>query len=506
MSLKLSDLKQFDEIVIQCHDNPDADALASGFALSKYLEAEGKKPRFIYGGSNPIAKSNLVLMNENLGINCEHTEELTAPELLVTVDCQYGESNVTVFPAKQVAVIDHHQVSGTLPAMSEVRSNYGSCSTVLYEMLRAEGIDINADRDLATALYYGLMTDTSDFTEISHPSDRDLRDIAVFNKALITLFRNSNLSIEELRIAGDALKNTNVDEARSYGIVEAGPCDSNILGIISDMFLEVDGVNCCVVYNILPSGVKYSVRSCVKEVKACELAAFLAEDLGGGGGHLVKAGGFLKKDLIVKTGVNYEREALGRFIASRMNEYFDTSLILYAGEYRADLSEFGRFKKKMFLVGFVRAAELAEPGKQIAIRTLEGDVDVTVTEDLYIILNVNGEIYPIRKEKFDRSYRLSDEPYTYPGEYAPNVIDNENGDRIPLLPFARSCLSVGGDGICAKEITGRVKVFTSWDPDKYYLGRPGDYLAVRLDDLSDIYVIEKNIFLKTYEKWDGENQ
>ncbi|MBO4280687.1 MAG: DHH family phosphoesterase, partial [Lachnospiraceae bacterium] len=123
--MKLSDLKQFDEIVIQCHDNPDADALASGFALRKYLEAEGKKPRFIYGGSNPIAKSNLVLMNENLGINCEHTEELTAPELLVTVDCQYGESNVTVFPAKQVAVIDHHQVSGTLPAMSEVRSNYG---------------------------------------------------------------------------------------------------------------------------------------------------------------------------------------------------------------------------------------------------------------------------------------------------------------------------------------------------------------------------------------------
>ena len=497
---QLSDLAGFREIVIQCHDNPDADALASGYALRWYLERKGIAARFVYGGANVITKSNLVLMNEDLGINCEHVESLDEPELLITVDCQYGESNVTAFSAKTVAVIDHHQVSCELPAMSEVRSNYGSCSTVMFELLRAEGIDINEDKNLATALYYGLMTDTGDFTEISHPSDRDLRDLAAFNKALITLFRNSNLSIEELRIAGDALKNTTVNEERFYGIVEAGLCDSNILGIISDMFLEVDGVHSCVVYNILPSGVKYSVRSCVKEVKANELASFLAENLGGGGGHLVKAGGFLKKDLIVKAGVRYEKDDISRFIAARMNEYFDTSVILYAGEYRADLSEYSRYRKKMFHVGFVQAADLAAPGREVAIRTLEGDIDMTIEEDTYIILNVNGEIYPIQRAKFERSYRVADEPYVYPGEYPPNVIDNATGERIPLLPFAKSCISVGGDGIYAKEITGRVKVFTMWDRDKYYLGRTGDYLAVRVDDPSDVYVIEGGIFAKTYEK------
>ncbi|MBO4400050.1 MAG: DHH family phosphoesterase [Lachnospiraceae bacterium] len=502
MSLKLSDFDRYTQIVIQCHDNPDADALASGFALKRYLEQRGKEPRFVYGGTNPIAKSNLVLMNENLEINCEHIESLETPELLITVDCQYGESNVTAFPAQCVAVIDHHQVSSELPEMSEVRSNYGSCSTVLYEMLRAEDFDINADRNIATALYYGLMTDTGDFTEISHPCDKDLRDIANFNKPLITLFRNSNLSIDELRIAGDALKNTLVNEERFYGIVEAGPCDSNILGIISDMFLEVDGVQTCVVYNILPSGVKFSVRSCVKEVKASELASFLAEGLGGGGGHLVKAGGFLKKDLIVKSGVRFEREAISSFFRAQMNAYFDSSTILTAGEYQADLAGFSHYRKKMFRVGYVRAAEFAEAGKDICIRTLEGDVDVTVTDDLYIILNVNGEIYPIRQAKFEHSYRVVDEPYVFPGEYPPNVIDNASGERVPLLPFARSCVSVGGDGIYAKEITGRVKVFTAWDPEKYYLGRQGDMLAVRADDTSDIYVIEKSIFAKTYEPYE----
>ncbi len=500
--LKLSDLTGYEEIVIQCHDNPDADALASGFALRWYLEKQGKQARFVYGGVNPIAKSNLVLMNENLGINCEHVESLDEPELLITVDCQYGESNVTAFSAKNVAVIDHHQISEVLPELSEVRSNYGSCSTVMFELLRAEGVDINEDRNIATALYYGLMTDTGDFSEISHPSDRDLRDMAVFNKSLITLFRNSNLSIEELRIAGDALKNTIVDEARFSGIVEAGLCDSNILGIISDMFLEVDGVHSCLVYNILPSGIKFSVRSCVKEVKASELAAFIAEHYGGGGGHLVKAGGFLKKDLLVKAGVRYEKEDISRFIAGRMNEYFDTSVILYAGQYRANLEEFTHYRKKSFELGFVRAADVAPDGSEIAVRTLEGDVDVTVREDVYIMINVNGEIYPIKQEKFEHSYRVIDKPYVYPGEYPPTVINNAAAERLPLLPYAKSCMSVGGDGIYAKEITGRVKIFTMWDQEKYYLGRPGDWLAVRADDPSDVYVIEKGIFEKTYEKWD----
>ena len=34
--MKLSDLLEFKQIVIQCHDNPDADAIASGFAIYTY--------------------------------------------------------------------------------------------------------------------------------------------------------------------------------------------------------------------------------------------------------------------------------------------------------------------------------------------------------------------------------------------------------------------------------------------------------------------------------------
>ena len=38
----LKDLLKYDKIVIQCHDNPDADALASGYALKWFFEKNNK--------------------------------------------------------------------------------------------------------------------------------------------------------------------------------------------------------------------------------------------------------------------------------------------------------------------------------------------------------------------------------------------------------------------------------------------------------------------------------
>ena len=502
MSLKLSDLTRFTDIVIQCHDEPDADALASGFALKWYLSKKGISARFVYGGASAVQKSNLALMIEHLGIEVEHVTLLEKPELLVTVDCQYGESNVTRFDAECIAVIDHHQDSGHLPDLSEVRSNMGSCATLIYELLKKEGIDINEDKCVATALYYGLMTDTNGFAELSHPSDKDLRDFASFSKPEIILFKNSNISKQELIIAGEALRNAHFDEKYAYATMRVRPCDPNILGMTSDMLMEVDSIATCVVYSMLPFGIKLSVRSCVKEVKASELAFFITEGLGGGGGHLFKAGGFIKKQNLMEAGVDYTVECVENYIKARMDTYFKTSRIIYAGQYQPDLRKYKKYRKKEITVGFVPAIKLAPAGSLILIRTLEGDVDVTVEEDLLIIIGINGEIYPCRKAKFDASYILSDEKYVFPGEYPPAVVNTFTGDRIELLPYASACIAKGGAGILARKLDHRVKVFTAWDTEKYYLGVEGDFLAVRADDASDIYVIAGDIFERTYEYCD----
>lgn len=297
--MRLKEFLKYDDIVIQCHDNPDADTIASGYAVYCFLKAYGKNPKLIYSGRNTIRKSNLKLMVSELHIPITHVEKLDEPELLVTVDCQYGESNVTMHEAKTIAVIDHHRISGKVPELHEIRNKFGSCSTVLWHMLKEEDFAINSDIRLSTALYYGLYTDTNEFTEISNTMDMGLRDEVEVDHVLIGRLRNANMSLEELEIAGTALLKSDYIEDYRCAIVKAGMCDPNVLGIISDLLLAVDVVDTCLVFNVLPNGVKLSVRSCVENVKASELAAVICDGIGSGGGHLNKAGGFIQMELLI---------------------------------------------------------------------------------------------------------------------------------------------------------------------------------------------------------------
>ena len=502
--MKLRDLDSYQNIVIQMHDNPDADALGSGYGLYLYFKEKGKNVRLVYGGKYRIRKCNLVLMVSMLEIPVEYVETLEPPELLITVDCQYGEGNVTKFSAHRVAVIDHHQISGRLPELSEVRSNLGACASLVRHMLVEEGYDYNRNRHLATALYYGLMTDTSNFAEISHPLDRDLQDYADFEKTAVTRFVNSNLSLDEIEIAGNALIHYQYFDTYRYATVQAESCDPNILGMISDMVLEVDVIDTCLVYSLMPFGIKISVRSCVREVRANELARYITDGIGSGGGHVVKAGGFIKRErmeeLCRKKGVTPDEQGVQQILNDRMNCYFKDTEVIHAADYKVDVSEMQLYEKKKLSLGYVESAKLFPCGTKICIRTLETDLDVETAEDVYIMIGLKGEVYPIQKDKFEKKYSRRDEPYEFHGEYEPAVMNLAEGKNLSVLPYAKSCVSEGENTVYAKQLNHCVKVFTEWDPEKYMLGEKGDYLAASPSDLHDMYIVNGDIFRMAYRK------
>ena len=69
-----------------------------------------KEARFIYRGRNEIQKSNLKMMIKELEVPVKYDPFFTdEPDLLITVDCQYGSRNVTQLKAPKVGIIDHHQ-------------------------------------------------------------------------------------------------------------------------------------------------------------------------------------------------------------------------------------------------------------------------------------------------------------------------------------------------------------------------------------------------------------
>ncbi|MCI8996286.1 MAG: recombinase RecJ, partial [Lachnospiraceae bacterium] len=268
-----------------------------------------------------------------------------------------------------------------------------------------------------------------------------------------------------------------------------------------DLMLEVDAVDTCLVYSVHPFGVKLSVRSCVREVKACEMAEFITQGIGSGGGHQEKAGGFIQMELLEKAFRSWGRDRdVKGFLKWRMDSYFDGIEVIHSAKYAASLEGMELYRKRRLPLGFVEAAEIFPVGTTICVRTLEGDLDVEVQENTFIMIGVKGEVYPSKREKFQHNYVVLEEPYEFQGEYAPAVRDLVEGRHISLIPHARACLATGESYIYVKELDHRVKVFTEWDDDKYMLGKEGDFLAVRQDDLHDIYVIEQSIFERTYEK------
>jgi len=489
----LKDFLKYEKIVIQCHDNPDADALASGYALKWFFEKNNKKVRFIYRGRNEIHKSNLLIMVKALEIPVEYAPFIAdVPDLLITVDCQYGEKNVTKTEAKKIATIDHHKNTSKLSSeYSNICSDVGSCATVVWDMLKQEGFDPNEDRLIATALYYGLFTDTNRLSEVSHPLDRDMMDALVYNKSIITSMVNSNISLEELQITGKAILNYDYHDDHKYLIIEAEACDPSILGVISDFALETENVDVCVAFYVNPYEVKFSVRSCSKEVHANELAAFLAEGLGGGGGHMLKSGGTLRTELLTKSA----REIL----EERLADYYESSIVIYAKDTKLSTTDMKRYTKVPQSLGAVKLTEVFPKGTPINIRTLEGDVDTVIDDEAYLMIGVDGEIYPIKENKLLNSYQFTNFRYTRDFEYEPRIKNNITGEIKHVLPFAKTVRSTGNVIVFAKPLDRPVKLFTAWAEDKYYAGRVGDYIAVRADDEHDIYIINREIFDRTYK-------
>jgi phosphoglycolate phosphatase len=261
------------------------------------------------------------------------------------------------------------------------------------------------------------------------------------------------------------------------------------------------------VYNILSNGIKFSIRSCAKEAHANEVAEYMAHGIGGGGGHLEKAGGFLNAQLIEK---EYPRAAevsetqkkhfYTDILRQRMDSYFDSYDVITAGVDPVDLSEMKVYKKMPMTLGYIVSTDIGKPGEMIRIRTLEGDVEMSCQPDMCIMIGVKGDIYPMFKEKFEVSYVKEEGPYEVGNlEYAPKVHNAVTGEVIELLPHAKRCVSSGGVRIYAKKLDRTTKVFSSWNPDNYMYATPDDYLAVRMDDEDDVYIIDQDIFPRSYE-------
>ncbi len=162
-------------VLILTHDNPDPDALASGKALATLFKKAWEIPsRLVYSGL--VARAENHVMLNRLTPEWEHHEafpDLNQFSAIAQVDTQPGAGNNrlnTIQPA-HIVIDHHHPIRETIDAVpyADIRTDIGATATMLYQYLAVAGIQ--PDPQLATAMFYGLKTDTRGLSRGVSPAD-----------------------------------------------------------------------------------------------------------------------------------------------------------------------------------------------------------------------------------------------------------------------------------------------------------------------------------------------
>ena len=158
------------QALILMYSNPDPDAIGAALGLATIWRAAGRDPLIRYTGEVQRYQNRLLLSYLKEPIERLKDEELTESDLIAVVDAQPGFWREN--PPIADIIIDHHpRREDTSAPFVDLREGYGSTSTILTEYLVEAGLPIS--KPLATALLYGLTTDTDDLNR--HAGAADIR-------------------------------------------------------------------------------------------------------------------------------------------------------------------------------------------------------------------------------------------------------------------------------------------------------------------------------------------
>ena len=167
-------LRTAESVAIACHVNPDGDALGSLFAASLGLQQLGKAT-FPSWGSIPAA---IPFSYQFLPATGSVVQPPDIPEVdaFLAVDCgaadRLGNLEPRALSTKTVINVDHHPGNDNFGTYNLVVTHVSSTAELITRLL--QDLNVEIDRDIATCLYTGLVTDTGRF-QYSNSSPDTLR-------------------------------------------------------------------------------------------------------------------------------------------------------------------------------------------------------------------------------------------------------------------------------------------------------------------------------------------
>lgn len=284
-------LREAQTVAVTGHLRPDADAIGSVMALTLALRKMGKTVTAHVGQAHDFSANLRTIPGAH---EVQPSTSLPAEaDLIVAVDCGSIDRTGPLaqeFATRRSVVIDHHASNpgfGTENLVAPAEST----TVILRQIIEMLGVDL--DRDIAHALYAGLMTDTGSFrwgTERMHTLAAELmeygldpRQIAV---DLLDLTTSSSLQMIgrvlsglQVRAVGNHTAAILIADIEAIGGQPEGAVESLV-----DFVRALEGTDVGVVFKEQSQAVwAVSLRS--SSIDVSELALKL-----GGGGHVPAAG------------------------------------------------------------------------------------------------------------------------------------------------------------------------------------------------------------------------
>lgn len=288
------------KIIVQAHDFPDHDAIASAFGLASLLRRSGINASITAGGS--IGGISLSAMIERVAIDIEPfpdeagTDEAGSAQVIV-VDGSPANGTVARIAGDLVGVIDHHPASLTPDCFfKDIRVDSGSCASIIWSYWKESGQE--PDVRAATALLAGIQLDTDFLSRRVSPLDLEAHHALFFlgDRELAREVVRTTLSVSQLPHIGEALSNCKIKG--DVLVCEIGrDCASELLSVLADFLLRLREIAFVAVVEARGPEYRLSARTRDPRVDAGEVIRLALEGIGEGGGHRHMAGGILKPGL-----------------------------------------------------------------------------------------------------------------------------------------------------------------------------------------------------------------
>jgi len=282
--------------LIQVHNNPDPDAIGSAVGMRelyrRYLNLDS---RIVFGGIVGRAENRAMLRLLRIEIVPATKVDYDECDLLTLVDTQPGLGHAAL-PRERVpeVVVDHHpQRADSAPGNVlhwDVGRSVGATATLVAELFLKNGVPV--PRDVATALMYGIKSDTHDLSD-----EATTEDLAVYQQ-LFSLGDTAILSqIENARVPRSyyAVFQRAIENALIYDFVAVshlGKIDNpDLVAEMADFLLRCEDLSWTMVTGIYKNTLHLSLRSTRPNAHAGRIARQAVGVMGYAGGHGRMAGG-----------------------------------------------------------------------------------------------------------------------------------------------------------------------------------------------------------------------